>query len=243
MNPCLTSPEFRYPGLTTSSGWSPWCLLGSNVPNNRIPPYLAQVIFTRGAPSSPLDTDTYAGHLHGCSHPPTWTPSTHTKLPSLYRHPLYLPLGLLTPPPCAPFFVGLLFIFLGFWHIMTFLPAPCQDEYFVLFSLSLDHLEAWQASLRLSGTCQSALLHRHPPHSSWAMAFMQTPPITHRLPHLRSGVFPSLPHFSACLAQPYLLPSNCIAQEGWGKGIENHFWDFLFSFFLAYFMHCLLFYF
>lgn len=62
MNPCLTSPEFRYPGLTTSSGWSPWCLLGSNVPN-RIPLLACSGYIYTVPPSSPLESGPYAGTM------------------------------------------------------------------------------------------------------------------------------------------------------------------------------------
>ena len=54
---------------------------------------------------------------------------------------------------------------------------------------------------------------------------------------------PSLLHFSACLAQPYLLPSNCIAQEGWGKGMRTISEIFYFPFFGLFYAFVFLFYF
>ena len=98
-------------------------------------------------------------------------------------------------------------------------------------------LEAWLTFFRLSNICQATLLHRHPPHPPWAMAFTQTPPITHRLPHLRSRCSLSSPTFQCLSCSALPIAFELYSSGGVGKRDENHFWDFFLFLFLAYFMH------
>lgn len=151
----------------------------------------------------------------------------------LCRHPLYLSLGLEHPHTTL---LSLLTFSASFWASDTSWPS-CQlpARMNTLYS-SHSHWtiwEAWLISLRLSNLCQVTLLWlrllcRHHPSLTGSHTLGQDDPSP-------------FPHFSACLAQPYLLPSNCTAQEGRGKGMKAISEIFLFLFFGLFYAFVFLF--